>query len=62
MFWFVGSTWVALDAAMAAWSVDDDCVADSTGVAAIAVPALAAKAANVAASVVIHLRLIEELL
>jgi uncharacterized protein (DUF1501 family) len=28
MFWFDGSTWVALDAASAAWSVDDDCVAD----------------------------------
>ena len=64
MFWFVGSTWVALDAATAAWSVVDDCVADctGTGVPAIAVPALAAKAANVAASVVIHRRFIEELL
>jgi hypothetical protein len=62
MFWFVGSTWVALDAATAAWSVDDDCVADCTGVAASAVPVLAAKAANVAASVVINRRFIEELL
>ena len=61
MFWFVGSTWVALDAASAAWSVDDDCVADCTGLAANAEPVPTASAVTVAASVVIN-RFIEELL
>ena len=61
MFWFVGSTWVALDPASAAWSVDDDCVADCTGLAANAEPVPTASAVTVAASVVIN-RFIEELL
>jgi hypothetical protein len=60
-FWFDGCTWVALDAAMAPWSVDDDCVAACTGSDANALPAIAANTASVAASVMIH-RFIEDLL
>jgi hypothetical protein len=53
MFWFDGSTCVALEAAIAPWSVPDDCVADCTGdPAANAEPALTARAASEAASVV----------
>ncbi len=52
-FWFDGSTCVALEAAIAPWSVPDDCVADCTGdPEANAEPALTARAASEAASVV----------
>src|SRR5204863_317194 len=54
MFWFEGSIWVALDAARAPCSVDDDCVADCTGLEANAEPAITAKTATVAASAMIH--------
>jgi hypothetical protein len=60
-FWFDGCTWVALDAASAAWSVDEDCVPDCTGPAANAEPALTARTASVAASVLSN-RFINELL
>jgi hypothetical protein len=49
---FVGCTWVALDAAIAPWSVVDDCVADCTGFPANAAPAVAAKTASTAPSVI----------
>jgi hypothetical protein len=53
MSWFEGSTWVAFDAASAAWSVSADWVEDWTGLPANAVPALTAAAASEAASVAI---------
>ncbi|MGZ6563174.1 MAG: hypothetical protein ACXVH3_25705 [Solirubrobacteraceae bacterium] len=55
MLWFDGLTCVALEAAIAAWSVPDDCVADCTGgPAANAEPALTASAAREAASAVVN--------
>jgi hypothetical protein len=52
IFEFEGWIWVALDAAIAPCPMFEDCVLDCTGSAANAVPALTARAANVAASVV----------